>query len=189
MKDQYLQKIDNPDLTQFLKEMRDALGRTESRISELEGEVRDLQSKLNSSPQNTSFHHLSPADSTPITQTDTHTPIPLEPPVLPSQGEMRYALYMDNSEGFSISGLMYEKGPETVYEIALISPHTATYRIANQRDAQSYALTDPGYYLRTACDYENSPTSGRAIETVASGSLELMGSIWKITQRAKIKFV
>ena len=120
------------------------------------------------------------------------TPAPiLQPPVnqTTSYIDKKYALYMDNSEGFSAQGLMPFSGSETIYEILLQSERGASYRVFDNHDAHQYALTDPSYYLRTACEYENSPSAGKRIETISEGMLENTGSVWKIIRKAKIRFI
>jgi cell division protein FtsB len=120
------------------------------------------------------------------------TPQPvIQPPVNQTTSfiDKKYALYMDNSEGFSAQGLMPFSGSETIYEILLQSERGANYRVFENNDAHQYALTDPSYYLRTACEYENSPAAGKRIETISEGVLENTGSVWKIVRKAKIRFI
>lgn len=199
MKNELLEKLGDEDLIAILKQMRDQIGVLIQKISSLEEDVHLLkqQQQAQELVKNTENEtkifikkhviepeeHLRPKeDSTPI----------VNPPVSKSINdnfERRYALYMDNSEGFSVSGLMYAESAETIYEIIMTSMTVAAYRICTHPDAQAYALSDPGYYLRTACDYDNSPSSGNHIETLQDGQLEQIGSIWKITKKARIRFV
>lgn len=199
MKNELLEKLGNEDLIAILKQMRDQIGVLIQKISSLEEDVHLLkqQQQAQEAIQDTDNEtkifvkkrviepeeYLRPKeDSKPIEN----------PPIskrISDNFERRYALYMDNSEGFSVSGLMYSESAETIYELILTSSTVAAYRICTHADAQAYALSDPGYYLRTACDYDNSPSSGNHIETLQDGQLEQIGSIWKITKKARIRFV
>ncbi len=200
MKDELLEKLGNDDLVAVLKEIRHEIGMLRQKITFLEENIQVLQQqKVSEISQNTEVQAkilTKPRVESPIREEkqppqEDSAPI-INPVILPKvidNFERRYALYMDNSEGFSVSGLMYGESAETIYEIILTSTHGAAYRICSHAEAQAYALSDPGYYLRTACDYDNSPTSGRHIETLNDGQLEQVGSIWKITKKARIRFV
>ena len=192
MNNELLDKVEDNNLVNILKELRDELGKLRNRIAHLESEIEDLKSKGKEqkhitvdSPEAEIRPSIQIKERNTPSREDSYLPPP--PPIVAEN--TRYALYMDNSEGFSVGGLMHAEGHETIYLIGITSPQNATYRICANLDAQAYALSDPGYYLRTACDYDNSPTSGKHIETLTEGSLELSGNIWKITKRARIRFV
>lgn len=197
MKNELLEKLGDADLIDVLKQMRDQIGVLVQKVSSLEEDVQVLKQLQQNQDKNTDVQtqfypkeriaDLSPHEEKHPPKED-ETPFVITPKV-PDNYERRYALYMDNSEGFSIAGLMYAESAETIYEIILTSPHVAMYRICSNTEAQSYALSDPGYYLRTACDYDNSPSSGKHIETLSEGQLEQVGNIWKITKKARIRFV
>lgn len=199
MKNELLEKLGNEDLITILKQMRDQIGVLVQKVSSLEEDVQllkhhqqvqevmkntDVQTKIFVKQHNSEFEEKFPPkeDSVPVFN-------PIIPPKVTDNFERRYALYMDNSEGFSVPGLMYSESAETIYEIILASAHSANYRICSHPEAQAYALSDPGYYLRTACDYDNSPSSGNHIETLYDGQLEQIGNIWKIIKKARIRFV
>lgn len=194
MTNEKLDQIGDNQLADIIRQLRDDLGLLRHRLAELDSEVQSLKAQLRTNPPTFDRQKDDAQIEQPLTQNEgfvvkRETTVERDSPQQDAAPEMRFALYMDNSDGFSVSGLMYHEGAETIYEIALQSPKTAVYRIAQNRDAQTYALSDPGYYLRTACDYENPPASGKRIETVSEGTLELVGSIWKITKRAKVRFV
>lgn len=195
MNDEMLAKVGDDHLAEIIRQLRTELGLLRHQIAEMGGEMQTLKSRIATiEDKNTPIISQAPPlhlekEVPPHEDEQKHDlPTSRELPSIEAV-EKRYALYMDNSEGFSVSGLMYHEGIETIYEIVLNSPRSATYRISKNNEAQSYALSDPGYYLRTACDYENSPTSNKSIETVGEGNVELIGNIWKITKRAKIRFV
>lgn len=195
MNNDLLEKLGDGNLIEILKQMREELSVLRKKVSTLEGEIEDLQLKNKQhNPKTDSVGNLE-AEVKPIIHIKERNSPSREdsqfvPPVpLVVAENVRYALYMDNSDGFSSSGLTNSEGHETIYQITLQSANIATYKISNNLDAQAYALSDPGYYLRTACDYDNSPTSGKHIETLSEGALELSGNVWKITRRARIRFV
>lgn len=194
MNNEMLEKVGDNHLAEIIRQLRDELGLLRHQIAEMGGEMQTLKSRISTIEGNkTPIISQAPlhVEKEIPTQEDNEVQeevITREIPIVEAV-EKRYALYMDNSEGFSVSGLMYHEGIETIYEIVLNSPRSASYRISKNKEAQSYALSDPGYYLRTACDYENSPSSNKSIETVGEGNVELIGNIWKITKRAKIRFV
>lgn len=196
MNNDLLEKLGDGNLIEILKQMREELSVLRKKVGSLEGEIEELRlkSKMNN-PQTVSVEWPPEAENKPVIHIKERNAPSREdsqfvPPVPPVVAEnVRYALYMDNSDGFSLSGLTQSEGHETIYQITLQSANIASYKISNNLDAQAYALSDPGYYLRTACDYDNSPTSGKHIETLSEGALELSGNVWKITRRARIRFV
>lgn len=198
MKNELLAQLGDDNLIAILKEMREEMGKLSRKIGELESEVDALKQQsvqsataretvVVSSPVSDSFKvkELPKEDST-VLQWDMEKSAGDVPPTPENK---RFALYMDSSEGFSVSNLMYSESADTIYEIAIKSNQSAVYTINNHPEAQAYALSDPGYYLRTACDFDNSPASGKHIETLVPGQLENVGNIWKITKRARIRFV
>ncbi len=198
MKNELLEKLGDEDLIAILKQMRDQIGVLIQKTSSLEEDVHLLkQQQAQELAKNIENETKIFVKKRAIEPEDNYRPkedaMPIINPSVPKKindnFERRYALYMDNSEGFSVSGLMYSESAETIYELILTSTIVAAYRICTHADAQAYALSDPGYYLRTACDYDNSPISGNRIETLQDGQLEQIGSIWKITKKARIRFV
>lgn len=195
MNDEMLAKVGDSSLVEIIRQLRTELGLLRHKIGDMEGEIQSLRSRIDTIEDKTTVVisqapplHLEKEVAPHEDAQKQDLPTSRELPTIEAV-EKRYALYMDNSEGFSVSGLMYHEGIETIYEILLSSARSATYRISKNNEAQSYALSDPGYYLRTACDYENSPSSNKRIETIDEGNVELIGNIWKITKRAKIRFV
>ncbi|MFN0200247.1 MAG: hypothetical protein ACKVTZ_01930 [Bacteroidia bacterium] len=190
MNEEILERL-NADISKLKEEnnwLRREFGRMNSQINGLLEMLEDTIRRVNgldAQQPNISM----PAPFVEPEKPSSQDTAPTTPIFIPAAQDMRYALYMDNSEGFSTSGLMQFANSETIYEIVLQSERNASYRIFNNHDAQQYALTDPSYYLRTACEYENSPTLGKRIDTISEGMLENTGSVWKIMKKAKIRFV
>lgn len=194
MNNELLEKLGDNNLIEILKKMRDELSVLRSKVAAIEGDLQDIKSETKIyTPTKITNDVSAEAEVNPVinirerntpSREDSQTPPPIVNPE-----NTRYALYMDNSEGFSASTLNLMENHETIYQITMNTSQNATYRVSLNSDAQAYALSDPGYYLRTACDYDNSPTSGKHIETLSEGSLELVGNVWKIIRRARIRFV
>lgn len=102
--------------------------------------------------------------------------------------EMLYAKFPDTYEGFSAATLSSQQDGEKIYEIA-ITGETATYKISEDKDAQSYALSDYTYYLGNACTMENAPEKDCRIFTEVPGKLFRKGKDWTIETKARIKFI
>lgn len=206
MNDEILERL-KKDLETLKEEnvrLKGELGRVKSQLNGIQELCEEINAKMNmlererntdNAPvmQQTEEAQVIPAfipETPPSPVVETPQPV-IQTPVYQNVTyiDKKYALYMDNSEGFSVQGLMPYSGSETIYEILLQSERTASYRVFENADAHQYALTDPSYYLRTACEYENSPSAGKRIETVAEGVLENMGSVWKIVRKAKIRFI
>ncbi len=111
-----------------------------------------------------------------------------QPPPQP-QTLKKYAFFPDSPDGFSISDLKNSESRATIYELTIDSESSARFRINSNPDAQRRAMNDTSTLLEKACDYLNGPNDGNSIETVNEGRLQKSGTVWKIIEKAKIKFV
>lgn len=82
-----------------------------------------------------------------------------------------------------------ESGRAAVYELVETSLTTAIYRVTPETDGQELALYDPYSYL-DATEYANSlpPSGDVSIVTVEPGELSKSGNVWRITQKAVVRF-
>lgn len=206
MNDEILERLkkDMENLKEENFRLKGELGRVKSQLNGIQELCEEINIKMNALERERNSAEtpsVQVVEEARVMPTEVHEPptapvIETPPPVVQAPVyqpvnyiDKKYALYMDNSEGFSLQGLMPYSGSETIYEILLQSERGASYRVFDNNDAHQYALSDPSYYLRTACEYENSPSAGKRIETVAEGLLENTGSVWKIVRKAKIRFI
>ncbi|RRA97666.1 hypothetical protein [Larkinella rosea] len=110
-------------------------------------------------------------------------------PVLPTKPTAFYARTADLGDGFSAGGLLTTPERDTVFDINLQNETQATYQVSENADAQRLALSDPYSYLNDACEYLTQPNPNSRIRTEQLGRLTLQGDKWKITEKAKIRFI
>lgn len=110
-------------------------------------------------------------------------------PTLPAKPTAFYARTADLGDGFSAGGLLTTPERDTVFDISLQSDTQATYQVSENADAQRLALSDPYSYLNDACEYLTQPNPNSRIRTEQVGRLTLQGDKWKITEKAKIRFI
>ena len=100
-----------------------------------------------------------------------------------------YARTVDLGDGFSAESLTETTTERPmVYQIQVVTPGQATFRVADDPYAQRLALSDPYSYLNDACEYTSQPASNSRIQTVKPGRLALQGSKWVIMEKAQIAF-
>ncbi len=121
-------------------------------------------------------------------------PLPVFPEVPEPQKNkapsIMYAKYADLGDGFSASEVTDKADPETIFEITRISETSGTFKVADNQDAQRYALTNSSYFFGTTAQYDSLPPSpGCTVITDSPGELVLQGNKWRITVPAKIRFV
>ena len=144
---------------------------------DLESVKRELKMTIKEKPKEISENQIS---STPIFVE------PIPPPK--EESPIRFARYADQGDGFASSELLFEEDNDTVFEIRLTSPKTATFKVANNLNAQKYALSNAGFFLGKTCKYDTTPTQNSIITTEIEGELKLQGSKWLILNPAKIIF-
>ena len=136
--------------------------------------------------------------SQPTTQRQPIPPAPAEnrPRSVPAGSPDRsptprifYARTVDLGDGFSAESLTETTTERPmVYQIQVVTPGQATFRVADDPYAQRLALSDPYSYLNDACEYTSQPASNSRIQTVKPGRLALQGSKWVIMEKAQIAF-
>jgi len=101
----------------------------------------------------------------------------------------KFAIYPDTPSGFLDTNLSEEQGDNYVYELHFYSNTEATFSIAKNASAMQKAISNSSFILKHACQYLNSITSGNNISTVNKGRVKKSGGVWKIIQKADIKFI
>ncbi|SEI74453.1 hypothetical protein SAMN04487995_1987 [Dyadobacter koreensis] len=107
-------------------------------------------------------------------------------PVLESP--IKYARYADQGDGFSVQELLEEEDSETIFELTILSPNTASFKISNNQNAQRYALSNSPYFLGKTSQYDIFPSGNSLINTDIPGELKLQGNKWLIVKPAQISF-
>lgn len=161
-----------------------------NRIAKLEREVRSFDESLDA---------LRDELTKKITRVNTHTQEPAYTPPKNSVHEIRdnsvkqastvkYAKWADEGDAFSLSALTDEAGNEKIFEITLVSPTNAKYKVTSNRNAQLFALTNYDRYLGKTCRYDTIPTANSQIINGNDGELRLQGNRWQIVSPAEIRF-
>ncbi|MFC5411185.1 hypothetical protein ACFPMF_17825 [Larkinella bovis] len=166
-----------------------------ARLDALERAVRHLE-------QNRAEKPVAPAARvplevvTPVQEPPTEPEAPARPanrfrsqPETPAKPTAFYARTADLGDGFSARGLLLTPERDTVFDVTLQSDTQATYQVSENPDAQRLALSDPYSYLNDACEYLTQPSPTSRIRTEQAGHLTLQGDKWKITEKAKIRFI
>jgi hypothetical protein len=109
------------------------------------------------------------------------------PETLKPAHELVYAKFANLDEGFGPDIITTAQNGEQVYEIE-ITGDNAVFRIANDIDAQRYALAEAAYTFNKACELVNQPFKGCRIVLHREGTLVKMSGNWIIQQKAKIEF-
>ncbi len=108
---------------------------------------------------------------------------------IPAAPRILYARTVDLGDGFSADSLSETTSERPmVYQIQVVSPTQASFRVADDPYAQRLALSDPYSYLNDACEYTSQPASNSRIQTVKPGRLALQGGKWAIIEKAQISF-
>lgn len=101
--------------------------------------------------------------------------------------EVRYAKFPNLDDGFGPDMITSIQNGEQVYEIQATGD-TAIFRIANDMNAQKYALAEPAFTLNKACELSNQPFKGCRIVLHSEGTLVKISGNWIVQQKAKIEF-
>ena len=168
---------------------------------QLNAQLEALERAVRLLEQNRAEKPAAPAVKVPLEVVTPVQEAPIEPetaarpsnrfrtPTLPSKPTALYARTADLGDGFSAGGLLTTPERDTVFDISLQSDTQATYQVSENADAQRLALSDPYSYLNDACEYLTQPNPNSRIRTEQVGRLTLQGDKWKITEKAKIRFI
>ncbi len=137
----------------------------------------------------TQLKEKKPPQTAAVKQQPVKATSPITDKPQPVVKNIKYARYADTGDGFSNSELLDKPDNETIFELT-ISPNnkSAEFRIADNADAQQYALSNTQFFLGKTCRYDSFPFENAGIQTEVPGTLELNASKWKIINPAKISF-
>ncbi|MEK6824095.1 MAG: hypothetical protein AABY06_03610 [Nanoarchaeota archaeon] len=82
------------------------------------------------------------------------------------------------------------KEEKSLYKFTIISKNKANFSLVNNNDALERALKFPAISIENVCNNENAYNlHAKEIITTEPGIVEKEGDIWKVTKRAKIKYI
>lgn len=81
------------------------------------------------------------------------------------------------------------KDQQTVYQLTKRTSNLGSFQIADKDGAIASALRYPYKMIDPVCDSENANSNSRSITTVEQGEAELIENKWKVTKKAKIRYV
>lgn len=106
---------------------------------------------------------------------------------------LRYASFpnSENPYGFrNDSSSLDTDMRNRVFEISIIDPVTAVFRILDNADVHLEAMSNYDLFLERTCVYDLPPKStNQAICNIEDGRLRLVNNVWKIEKCITIKFV
>lgn len=105
---------------------------------------------------------------------------------------LRYASFpnSENPYGFRNDSSLDTDMRNRVFEISIIDPVTAVFRILDNADVHIEALSNYDLFLERTCVYDLPPKStNQAICNVEDGRLRLVNNVWKIEKCITIKFI
>jgi len=162
------------------------------RISALENEIKTFDASIDGLREEFSkkIRNITVAQATTTQQAQQATLQIQEKPVQPAKPavQIKYAKWADMGDGFSLGELSDEPDNEKIFEIVIATNNTAKFKIASNRDAQLFALSNPNIYLKSTCKYDSIPAYNSSIITEAEGDLKLKGNKWQILNPARIIF-
>ncbi len=100
----------------------------------------------------------------------------------------KYSSYPDNPDGFLISSLSNTENSDSRYEFIMENDNVASFIFKASPNETEFAINNAQMFLRSACDYNNSPNEGKRIRTDKPGRLVRDGVMWRIVDKAKISF-
>ena len=148
------------------------------KLKDAEKEIADLQENLKAETERNQRLSAVPEIEKPVVQTPVSSVAPI----------IKYARYADQGDGFSVQELLDQEDSETIFELTLLSPNSASFRISGNPNAQRYALSNSPYFLGKTSQYDTFPSGNSLINTDATGELKLQGNKWLIVKPVKISF-
>lgn len=99
-----------------------------------------------------------------------------------------YARTADRAHGFSQSQVKTNPDSESLFELDILSPVEAEFRLHQNKEALKYALEDVESFFALTCDYQGQPERGAYVSTTRKGKLKLKDNVWEIVKKAQIRF-
>ena len=175
LKDQYNR---NGSTESEAKVMSSELRAVQQKLKEAEAEIAILQDNVRAEMERN--ERLSAVAEVEKTVEEAAEPAPESP--------IKYARYADQGDGFSVQELLEEEDSETIFELTILSPNTASFKISNNQNAQRYALSNSPYFLGKTSQYDTFPSGNSLINTDIPGELKLQGNKWLIVKPVQISF-
>lgn len=160
------------------KNLRDELKAVQQKLKEAEVEIAALQDNVRAEVERNERLSIVPEIEKPVQQVAVSS----------SEPSIKYARYADQGDGFSVQELLDEEDSETIFELTILSPNTASFKIAGNQNAQRYALSNSPYFLGKTSQYDTFPSGNSLINTDIPGELKLQGSKWLIIKPIQISF-
>ena len=160
------------------KNVNNELKAVQQKLKEAEAEIAILQDNVRAEMERNERLSAVPELEKPVQQ--------LAAPALESA--VKYARYADQGDGFSVQELLDEDDSETIFELTILSPTTASFKISNNQNAQRYALSNSPYFLGKTSQYDTFPSGNSLINTDIPGELKLQGNKWLIVKPVQISF-
>ncbi|MBE9462234.1 hypothetical protein ACFP1I_13425 [Dyadobacter subterraneus] len=160
------------------KNMSNELKSVKQKLKQAEAEIAILQDNIRAEMERNERLSVVPEIEKP--EEEIAVPV-LESPI-------KYARYADQGDGFSVQELLEEEDSETIFELTILSPNTASFKISNNQNAQRYALSNSPYFLGKTSQYDTFPSGNSLINTDIPGELKLQGNKWLIVKPVQISF-
>lgn len=160
------------------KNLSNELRAVKQKLKEAEAEIAILQDNVRAEMERNERLSVVPEIEKPVEQV----------PVSQLESSIKYARYADLGDGFSVQEFLDEEDSETIFEINLITPGTATFKISGNQNAQRYALSNSPYFLGKTSQYDTFPSGNSLINTDIPGELKLQGNKWLIVKPIQISF-
>jgi DNA-binding protein YbaB len=160
------------------KNLRNELKAVQQKLKEAEVEIAALQDNVRAEVERNERLSIVPEIEKPVQQVAVSS----------SEPSIKYARYADQGDGFSVQELLDEEDSETIFELTILSPNTASFKISGNQNAQRYALSNSPYFLGKTSQYDTFPSGNSLINTDIPGELKLQGSKWLIIKPIQISF-
>ncbi|GLU55326.1 hypothetical protein [Dyadobacter frigoris] len=160
------------------KNLNNELKAVQKKLKDAEAEIAILQDNVRAEMERNERLSVVPEIEKPVEQ--------VAAPALESA--IKYARYADQGDGFSVQELLEEEDSETIFELTVLSPNTASFKISGNQNAQRYALSNSPYFLGKTSQYDTFPSGNSLINTDVAGELKLQGNKWLIVKPIQISF-
>lgn len=161
------------------KNVSNELKAVQQKLKKAEEEIAILQDNFRAEMErNERLSAVSEIEEKPVEQ--------ISAPALESA--IKYARYADQGDGFSVQELLDEEDSETIFELTVLSPNSASFKISGNQNAQRYALSNSPYFLGKTSQYDTFPSGNSLINTDIPGELKLQGNKWLIVKPVQISF-
>jgi|GEM_PF-4761789 len=179
---------------QFDKVSKEKFDRLTAKNKELEQTNAELLREIEKLEQGTSMVAASASSTTPA-ESFNPSPLPVppmpEPPIAkafflstPTPTADGLCTFLDHRKAqFDPTSSLYR------FELINNNENQAQFRFESTSGTVSGALSYPDTYLQPACEYAGIDSKAAQIDTIQPGKATRQGNVWKVTEKARIKFV